>query len=87
MELRNRATPTQRAGWAAAFAHIAQQSRRILLEISEASGASAHYQKHPLQRAVRDVNTTSGHVVFDLDAQREQYGRLLLGLEPRGGLF
>ena len=87
MALRNRATLKQRAGWAAAFAHVAHQSRRVLLEISEASGASAHYQKHPLQRAVRDVNTCTGHIVFDLDAQREQYGRLLLGLEPAGGLL
>jgi len=35
-----------------------------------------------MQRILRDLNTGSCHTVFDLDVSAEQYGRLLLGLEP-----
>jgi hypothetical protein len=49
--------------------------------VAEASGASAHFQTHPLQRAVRDANVASCHVAFDRDAQTELLGKLLLGLE------
>ena len=73
-----------RALVAAAFALAVDQSKRVLLAVAEASGASAHFQQHPLQRAVRDVNTLSCHLVFDLDARLETYGRTLLGLEPGG---
>jgi 3-hydroxy-9,10-secoandrosta-1,3,5(10)-triene-9,17-dione monooxygenase len=84
MSLRNEASLADRARWAASFALAVDQSKRVLLAISEASGASAHFQQHPLQRAVRDVNTLSCHLVFDLDARLEAFGRSLLGFEPGG---
>jgi hypothetical protein len=55
-----------------------------LQSIAEASGAHAHFQSHPLQRAVRDVNTMACHVVFDLDQNLERLGKAMLGQEPKG---
>lgn len=82
--LRDDASLADRARWTASFAWAVDQSKRVLASLSEASGASAHFQTHPLQRALRDVNTLSCHVVFDLEARLELYGRVLLGLEPNG---
>lgn len=83
-DVREHATIGDRARWTAATAYAVDQSKRVLLSLSEASGASAHFQSHPLQRAVRDVNTLSCHVVFDLDARLEIFGRALLGLDAGG---
>ncbi|MEN8159646.1 MAG: acyl-CoA dehydrogenase [Myxococcota bacterium] len=82
--LRNRATPLQRSRWSATVASALHQARRVIQEVSEASGASAHFQSHMLQRALRDANMACCHVIFDLDAQRETYGKLLLGIEAQG---
>jgi len=79
--LRNQATRLQRARWVASGAHALHQAKRVIQDASEASGASAHFQSHPLQRALRDANVASCHLVFDLDAQQELYGKLLLGME------
>jgi alkylation response protein AidB-like acyl-CoA dehydrogenase len=87
MRLRNRATHEQRARWMATGAHAVHQARRVLQEVSEASGASAHFQQHALQRALRDANVASCHVVFDLDTSREVYGKLLLGMPAPGALY
>jgi alkylation response protein AidB-like acyl-CoA dehydrogenase len=86
-ELRNSATQLQRSRWVASVAHAVHQARRVIQDVSEGSGASAHFQHHPLQRALRDANVASCHLVFDLDAHREMYGRLMLGMEVVGGLF
>jgi alkylation response protein AidB-like acyl-CoA dehydrogenase len=83
-QVRNEATITDRARWAASFALAVDQSKRVLLALAEASGASAHFSSHPLQRAVRDVNTLACHAVFDMDSRLEIYGRTLLGREPGG---
>jgi hypothetical protein len=48
----------------------------------DASGASAHLRSNPLQRILRDVNTLSCHTVFDLEMGAENYGRVLLGMDP-----
>ena len=50
--------------------------------LSEAAGASAHSLDDPLQRALRDINTMSSHVVYDLDTVLEQQGRAMVGLPP-----
>jgi 3-hydroxy-9,10-secoandrosta-1,3,5(10)-triene-9,17-dione monooxygenase len=85
--LRNDAGQEDRARWAASFGHALHQARQVIQDVADGSGASAHFASHPLQRAVRDANVAACHVIFDLDAQRELYGRLLLGLEPTGGIF
>jgi alkylation response protein AidB-like acyl-CoA dehydrogenase len=84
VERRDGASVADRARWAAASAMAVDQSRRVLRRVAEASGASAHFQDHPLQRAVRDVNMAGCHVIFDLDARLEIHGRTLLGLDPGG---
>jgi alkylation response protein AidB-like acyl-CoA dehydrogenase len=81
MELRNDAKLLDRSRWAATVTHALHRSRQLILDVAEASGASAHFQTHPLQRAVRDANVASCHVAFDRDAQSELLGKLLLGLE------
>ncbi len=87
MERRDAASPRDRARWSSSFAHALHQTRQIIGEVALASGASAHFRDDPLQRAQRDANVAACHVAFDLDAQRELYGRLLLGLEPSGAIF
>lgn len=87
MARRDAATLEDRGRWAASISHAVHQARRVIAEVAEGSGASAQFRSDPLQRALRDVNVASCHIVFDLDAQRELYGRLMLGLEPGVGAF
>ena len=82
--LRNDASALQRSRWSATVASAVHQARGVIQDVSEASGASAHFQTHALQRALRDANVACCHVVFDLDAQRETYGKLLLGMDAPG---
>ena len=58
--------------------------REIVTEVLEASGAHAQFLDNPLQRIQRDLNTLSGHSIFDLDVGTEVYGRLLLGYPANG---
>ncbi|CAM4088146.1 Flavin-dependent monooxygenase, oxygenase subunit HsaA [Mycobacterium basiliense] len=64
-----------------AAAHIVRESRAVIGDLLEASGASAHFLRNPLQRAQRDVDVISGHVVFDYDTSRELAGALAIGLK------
>ena len=82
---RNTATLEDRARWATQLAMTVHQCKKIIQDVVEASGAHAHFQDNPLQRAQRDVNTLSCHFVFDLDGKLETYGKLLLGQELGGG--
>ena len=84
MALRERATVADRIRWTASLACAVDASKRILQSIGEASGASAHFLSHPLQRSLRDVNVMACHVVFDLDQRLEMHGRAMLGLEAAG---
>ncbi|MBJ7340112.1 acyl-CoA dehydrogenase family protein [Mycolicibacterium sp.] len=63
-----------------AAAHIVHESRAVIGNLTEASGASAHFLRSPLQRFKRDVDVISGHVVFDYDTSRELAGALTLGM-------
>jgi alkylation response protein AidB-like acyl-CoA dehydrogenase len=64
-----------------AAAHIVKESRAVIAGLLEASGASAHFLDNPLQRAKRDVDVMSGHVIFDYDVSRELAGALAIGLK------
>ena len=68
-----------RADARAAAAHTVHESRAIIADLLEASGASAHFLDNPLQRAKRDVDIAAGHVVFDYDLSRELSGALSVG--------
>ena len=86
-ELRDRASAEQRSRWIATGAYAVHQARQVLNDVSEGSGASAHFLQHALQRAVRDANVASCHIVFDFDTHREVYGKLLLGLDAPGAML
>ncbi|HWT49793.1 MAG TPA: acyl-CoA dehydrogenase [Mycobacterium sp.] len=62
-----------------AAAHTVHESRAIIADLMEASGASAQFLSNPLQRAKRDVDIAAGHVVFDYDLSRELAGALAIG--------
>lgn len=59
---------------------VVRQSRQVVRDVVDASGASAHFLDNPLQRFQRDLNTLSCHTIFDTDISGEQVGRSLLGL-------
>ena len=81
--MRGEACPEiERARLRVDIGHIARRSRNAVRDVVEASGASAHFLDSPLQRILRDLNTATCHTVFDLDVSTENYGRLLVGLEP-----
>ena len=79
---RNTATIVDRARWATQLAVAVERCRGVIQTVCEASGAHAHFQSSPLQRAWRDITTLSCHTVFDLDGRLEAFGRVLLGLDP-----
>lgn len=87
MELRDAASLEKRAEWSASYALIVQQCQRIVRELALASGATAHRVDNPLQRAVRDLSTGACHVVFDLEPQLRNHGRMMLGMEPSSRFF
>jgi 3-hydroxy-9,10-secoandrosta-1,3,5(10)-triene-9,17-dione monooxygenase len=64
-----------------AAAHTVHESRAIIADLMEASGASAHFLSNPLQRAKRDVDIAAGHVVFDYDMGRELAGALAINAQ------
>ncbi|MEZ0365704.1 acyl-CoA dehydrogenase [Mycobacterium sp. pUA109] len=70
-----------RANARVAAAHIVHESRAVIGDLLEASGASAHFLDNPLQRIKRDVDIICGHVVFDYDVARELAGALEVGVK------
>ena len=68
-----------RAGVRTAAAHVVHESRSVIADLLEAAGASAQFLDNPFQRAKRDVDVISGHVVFDCDVGRELVGALEIG--------
>jgi 3-hydroxy-9,10-secoandrosta-1,3,5(10)-triene-9,17-dione monooxygenase len=79
---RNTAAIEDRARWAAQLAVAVDRCKQVIQTVGEASGAHSHFLTNPVQRALRDVNTLSCHIVFDLDSRLESLGRLRLGLDP-----
>jgi 3-hydroxy-9,10-secoandrosta-1,3,5(10)-triene-9,17-dione monooxygenase len=78
---RERLSRAARADARAAAAHIVHESRAVISDLLEASGASAHFLDNPLQRIKRDVDIICGHVVFDYDVARELAGALEVGVK------
>ncbi|MBE1530445.1 acyl-CoA dehydrogenase family protein [Actinomadura algeriensis] len=72
----------RRANARLAAAHVSATARRVVNDLCGASGASTQLLDSPFQRAQRDVNTISGHVVFDPDASYSLYGKIELGIDP-----
>jgi alkylation response protein AidB-like acyl-CoA dehydrogenase len=85
-EKRNRADGESRARWFASYSEVSHMARDVVLELARTAGASAQFRSHPLQRTVRDVNTLCTHVALDRGGQRENLGRILLGLPSNSPL-
>jgi alkylation response protein AidB-like acyl-CoA dehydrogenase len=64
-----------------AAAHTVRESRAIIADLLEASGASAQFLSNPMQRFKRDVDIAAGHVVFDYDVSCELAGALAIGAQ------
>jgi alkylation response protein AidB-like acyl-CoA dehydrogenase len=64
------------------IANAVDMARTAVRIMAEAAGTSAHYSSSPMQRALRDLNVITTHIVFDMDTVTEQRGRVLVGLEP-----
>jgi alkylation response protein AidB-like acyl-CoA dehydrogenase len=52
--------------------------------LNAATGGNGLALSNPVQRAWRDVNAVARHVSLNWDAVAAMYGRMALGLEPRG---
>jgi hypothetical protein len=74
-------TLEQRAAVRFWTAHAIRIARHAVAEIVAGSGARSHFLDDPLQRGMRDLNTLSGHVVFDHDRAADTYGRVVLGMD------
>lgn len=63
------------------IAYAAQQCRRVVNDLFEASGARALLEGNPLQRIWRDANAAAAHIAFVRDNVDLAFGRALCGLE------
>lgn len=73
---------SSRARQRAQASYIAALCRDAVTLLAQGSGASGHMRDSPLQRAFRDINMASCHVVFDQDPTMELHGKMLLGRQP-----
>jgi 3-hydroxy-9,10-secoandrosta-1,3,5(10)-triene-9,17-dione monooxygenase len=79
LEARLRARCTQ--------AYVATLCVHAVNRLFEGSGGHALFDANPLQRFHRDVHAASHHASLSWDIWSEQYGRVLLGLEPTNRRF
>ncbi|MFT7218807.1 MAG: 3-hydroxy-9,10-secoandrosta-1,3,5(10)-triene-9,17-dione monooxygenase [Candidatus Azotimanducaceae bacterium] len=74
--------PEERCRMRLQIGQAVQSCRDVVQNLMKASGAGAHIRPHPAQRILRDINTLSCHTVFDTDIGGENYGRIILGMDP-----
>jgi 3-hydroxy-9,10-secoandrosta-1,3,5(10)-triene-9,17-dione monooxygenase len=74
--------PEERARLRLHIASAVHMCKEVVQELMKMSGAGAHMKSHAMQRVLRDINTLSCHTVFDMDTSGENYGRLVLGMDP-----
>ena len=80
-------TTEERVSMRAQVALAMRMCRDAVRVLCEGAGSSAHALDNPLQRALRDVNVMSSHIVYDFDAATELQGRVLAGLEPNTPIY
>jgi alkylation response protein AidB-like acyl-CoA dehydrogenase len=68
-------------------AYVATLCVRAVNRLFEGSGGHTLFEASPLQRFHRDIHAASHHVSLSWDTASEQYGRVLLGLEPTNRRF
>lgn len=61
--------------------HVGATTRTTINDLCAASGARAQLTESPFQRVQRDINTITGHMVYDLDAVYALYGKVELGID------
>jgi len=66
----------------AIHAYVATLCVRAVDRLFAASGCRALFDANPLQRFHRDIHAASHHATLSWDIVSEQYGRVLLGLDP-----
>ena len=71
----------ERAACRLASAHVVAECKRTVNDLCDGAGASIHYLDSPLNRIQRDLNTLSGHAVFDYDRASDLYGRVALDVD------
>jgi alkylation response protein AidB-like acyl-CoA dehydrogenase len=71
----------ERAACRLASAHVVAECKGIVNELCDGAGASIHHLDSPLNRIQRDLNTLSGHAVFDYDRAADLYSRVLLDVD------
>lgn len=75
------ASPEQRGRYRRDAAWAFHTCARAVARLLPAAGAHSIFNDAPLQRALRDTQVMSAHMVADWDLARETYARALLGLE------
>lgn len=76
------ASPLEHARFRRDLAAAPQQARGGANSLFEATGGSGIYNKSPISRMMRDVNSGAAHYAFTDDVSAPNYGRALLGLPP-----
>ena len=69
--------------------YVAKVCVEAVERIFLASGGSANYETHPLQRYWRDIHAMAAHASLNFDASGENFGRMELGLphNPHAMIF
>lgn len=77
----------QRGRYRRDAAYVFQVCARAVARLLPASGAHAIFRDAIMQRAVRDTQAMSAHIVADWDLARESYARVLLEMPTEDPVF
>lgn len=64
-------------------AEVLRISAQVVLDVFEAGGTGAMFDRSPLQRLLRDALAIRSHVVLDRNSAAENRGRFALGIDPK----
>ena len=62
--------------------YIAKQSACIVNDVGQMAGTRAKFLDSPIQRFQRDISSLATHAAFELEHVGDQYGGMLMGIEP-----
>ena len=83
MDQRYAASMETRSGWMSRLSHGVFIVRDAIARLATITGASGSRLDHPVQRALRDVQTAANHVFFDREQRYADLGRVLTGQSPQ----
>ncbi len=78
MTKRNTASPSEANRWLSRMTLAVFTCKEAVMKINEHTGASGGLLSNPIQRAVRDINIASNHVVFARSSRYGDLGRAML---------